>query len=587
MSRFSQKGSQRSAQSGQAIVLIAFAMIGIMAFMVLAIDGGKYFDTRRSAQNAADMSSLSGIWTYNYAPSSKNDQKVLISITEIAEANGIQDPDGVPTPNDVASTPTGGTFNSNIHAYWITSAGDYICSSGTTQLYTIEPPLACAEIVNDTSLTEPTGASGTRVRVTIPYTTFVGGLIGQHNLTGQADSTAVLRLSTTPTTDDQSSAWLGGGDCDNLYDKIAFNWVDTKNVQFRDSVYVDGSFMLGVAHDVKPGESTGNTNFYGNFEVRLIAGDHTSLTPSTSTNVDGSAVSPYNAKPAFNTGDGWNNGAAYFAPTGNYQTGNPPVASSRGFPDWAYEPVTNGLLDPNGVKTQVVASSFDPNGGNAAFMYNTYAAFTGGFFVDSSNSYRITTTPTSIAAPAASTLFVSVNPTSNDTTLSPRNGLHTATDSDINTAQGTNAQIPRIIYVNGNLVLSGNNGGTNANVSIIVKGLFLTTSNHVQLGYAGIAANNISLLAGWDYGMPNRCASDASKAVVENQANEFHWPGVLYAPFGQTTWDGNYSVGAPNTNGPIIGYSMNLGGNGGDNNQQFAMNQSLMQQVDASTLIVH
>src|SRR5258708_20891317 len=49
-------------QEGQAIVLIAFAMIGLLAFMVLAIDGSKYFDQHRVAQNAADAASLAGVY---------------------------------------------------------------------------------------------------------------------------------------------------------------------------------------------------------------------------------------------------------------------------------------------------------------------------------------------------------------------------------------------------------------------------------------------------------------------------------------------------------------------------------------------
>jgi len=43
---------------------------------------------------------------------------------------------------------------------------------------------------------------------------------------------------------------------------------------------------------------------------------------------------------------------------------------------------------------------------------------------------------------------------------------------------------------------------------------------------------------------------------------------VLYAPFGQASFNGNFDSGSA-SNGPIIAYSMNLGSLNPDNNQQF------------------
>jgi hypothetical protein len=45
-------------EGGQAIVLIALAMVVMIAFIALAIDGGNVFSDRRHAQNAADTGSL-------------------------------------------------------------------------------------------------------------------------------------------------------------------------------------------------------------------------------------------------------------------------------------------------------------------------------------------------------------------------------------------------------------------------------------------------------------------------------------------------------------------------------------------------
>jgi putative Flp pilus-assembly TadE/G-like protein/putative adhesin len=47
-----------STQSGQALVLIALAAIGLFGFAALAIDGSAVFSDRRHAQNAADTSAL-------------------------------------------------------------------------------------------------------------------------------------------------------------------------------------------------------------------------------------------------------------------------------------------------------------------------------------------------------------------------------------------------------------------------------------------------------------------------------------------------------------------------------------------------
>ncbi len=46
------------SQKGQAIILIAFAVVGLVGFAALAIDGGRVLSDRRHAQNAADTSAF-------------------------------------------------------------------------------------------------------------------------------------------------------------------------------------------------------------------------------------------------------------------------------------------------------------------------------------------------------------------------------------------------------------------------------------------------------------------------------------------------------------------------------------------------
>ena len=45
-------------ESGQTLIIIAFAVVGLFAFTALAIDGGMVFSDRRHAQNAADTAAL-------------------------------------------------------------------------------------------------------------------------------------------------------------------------------------------------------------------------------------------------------------------------------------------------------------------------------------------------------------------------------------------------------------------------------------------------------------------------------------------------------------------------------------------------
>src|SRR6185503_21378464 len=49
----------RSHERGQALVIIALAVVGLFGFSALAIDGSRVFSDRRNAQNAADTASLS------------------------------------------------------------------------------------------------------------------------------------------------------------------------------------------------------------------------------------------------------------------------------------------------------------------------------------------------------------------------------------------------------------------------------------------------------------------------------------------------------------------------------------------------
>ncbi len=72
-------------ENGQAIVLIVLAMVALLGFTALAIDGGRLYSERRHAQNSADAASLAGaLQKANKQP----DQVVLEAVLSSAAING-------------------------------------------------------------------------------------------------------------------------------------------------------------------------------------------------------------------------------------------------------------------------------------------------------------------------------------------------------------------------------------------------------------------------------------------------------------------------------------------------------------------
>ncbi len=49
---------------GQILVIVAVGLVGLLAFVALAVDGGRLYMARRSAQNAADTAALTMAWTW-------------------------------------------------------------------------------------------------------------------------------------------------------------------------------------------------------------------------------------------------------------------------------------------------------------------------------------------------------------------------------------------------------------------------------------------------------------------------------------------------------------------------------------------
>lgn len=93
---------KRKAERGQAIVLIALAIVGLVGFTALSIDGGLVFSDRRNAQNAVDTAAMAA------ALSKLRGENFNNAALALATANGY---DNNGTSNTVtittASTPNG------------------------------------------------------------------------------------------------------------------------------------------------------------------------------------------------------------------------------------------------------------------------------------------------------------------------------------------------------------------------------------------------------------------------------------------------------------------------------------------------
>ncbi len=90
------KRPRHNDERGQSMVLIALAMVGLIAFLALVIDGGMAFAARRQMQNAADAAALAGVrklFALYYGPHTAADEQAIYdAVIQYAQQNGVDDP---------------------------------------------------------------------------------------------------------------------------------------------------------------------------------------------------------------------------------------------------------------------------------------------------------------------------------------------------------------------------------------------------------------------------------------------------------------------------------------------------------------
>ncbi len=151
------------SERGQTVVIVAFAIIALLAFAGLAIDGGTVYLNRRRMQNAADAGALAGTQALTEANCNQvgavaADAAVLAAMNEYAIRNGVD------SANDLV--------------------GHYVRFDGNNVL-----EYSPAVVVGGGSV--PNGAVGIVVTTTITRPTYFLGLVGQPQGGAQASATAV------------------------------------------------------------------------------------------------------------------------------------------------------------------------------------------------------------------------------------------------------------------------------------------------------------------------------------------------------------------------------------------------------------
>jgi len=82
-------------ERGQALIIMVFGFIALLAVLGLAIDGGTILLERRRMQNAADASALAGTQKLTQAicnPNEVSDADIVAEVNIYAERNGVADP---------------------------------------------------------------------------------------------------------------------------------------------------------------------------------------------------------------------------------------------------------------------------------------------------------------------------------------------------------------------------------------------------------------------------------------------------------------------------------------------------------------
>lgn len=152
------------SEKGQSIMLIVFVMVGMIALVGLALDGGNMFLQRRQVQNAVDAASMAGTRELARAicgESGADDLSIARAINSFAESNGIDDTDGM----------LGNEVNDNVSATYVNFDLDELGQVGAGSI--------------------PVGATGIAVDITAEKDTYFVRVVGINDFSVGAGAMAM------------------------------------------------------------------------------------------------------------------------------------------------------------------------------------------------------------------------------------------------------------------------------------------------------------------------------------------------------------------------------------------------------------
>jgi hypothetical protein len=221
--RINGEPSSCRSESGQAAVLFALMIIGLVAFVGLAVDGGNVLNVRRVTQNAADASALGGVHYLSVADS-PTEQGLLAGINVAVEANGVPDTDGI----------RGNHINDNVVVHYTDSNGTRLVSPN-------------CNLAGTCGGTPPLQAFGVDVEVNNQVGTYFIRVIGINDVEVGAAAVAVRRGGFSGSVSEKSILALGD-DCDIEDRPLAGR---AENTEFLGGVHANSWF-----------QNSGNKNHY-------------------------------------------------------------------------------------------------------------------------------------------------------------------------------------------------------------------------------------------------------------------------------------------------------------------------------------
>jgi hypothetical protein len=157
-------------ERGQSLVLVALAIVGLIAFAGLALDGGLAYAKRRIAQNAADSGAIAGTyelhrqkWDEQVNAGLLDQDRILSEIHQVVESHDVPDTDGI----------AGNEVNENVRAFYVSRGStENTCSSSNDTDLTPLCDVPCnASYVLDRAV-------GISIEVDMPFDPIFAGFMG-------------------------------------------------------------------------------------------------------------------------------------------------------------------------------------------------------------------------------------------------------------------------------------------------------------------------------------------------------------------------------------------------------------------------